>query len=136
MPSGALRLDLDVLNVKNNFMHPLFWQESTKNEPQVGTPIRILEDKTCLSVPHTDIFLFFLCILVQNVKNNFIHPLFWQESTKNEPQVGIPARIFHECEIGLDNLSPGTGICLLASQIEYSAILPVSTKLIFLACIR
>ena len=36
MPSGALRLDLDVLNVKNNFMHPLFWQESTKNEPQVS----------------------------------------------------------------------------------------------------
>ena len=107
MPSGALRLDLDVLNVKNNFMHPLFWQESTKNEPQVGTHIRILEDKTCLSVPqtclsvpHTDIFFFFLCILVLNMKNNFMHPLFWQESTKNEPQVGIPARIFHECEIG------------------------------------
>lgn len=35
MPSGALRLDLDRLNVKNNFMHPLFWHENTHNEPQV-----------------------------------------------------------------------------------------------------
>ncbi|XP_053404310.1 leucine-rich repeat-containing protein 63-like [Mercenaria mercenaria] len=34
MPSGALRLDLDRLNVKNNFMHPLFWHENTHNEPQ------------------------------------------------------------------------------------------------------
>lgn len=34
MPSGALRLDLDHLNVKNNFMHPLFWHENTHNEPQ------------------------------------------------------------------------------------------------------
>ena len=37
MPAGALRLDLDRLNVKNNFMHPLFWHENTHNEPQVIT---------------------------------------------------------------------------------------------------
>ncbi|XP_063428847.1 leucine-rich repeat-containing protein 63-like [Mytilus trossulus] len=34
MPSGALGLELDYLNVKNNFMHPLFWKENTQNQPQ------------------------------------------------------------------------------------------------------
>ncbi|KAK6195404.1 hypothetical protein SNE40_000842 [Patella caerulea] len=34
MPSGALKLNLQYLNVKNNFMHPLFWKENTYNEPQ------------------------------------------------------------------------------------------------------
>jgi hypothetical protein len=35
MTSGALGLELDYLNVKNNFMHPLFWKENTQNQPQV-----------------------------------------------------------------------------------------------------
>ena len=26
---------LNYLNVKNNFMHPLFWKENTQNQPQV-----------------------------------------------------------------------------------------------------
>ncbi|KAK3095277.1 hypothetical protein FSP39_012616 [Pinctada imbricata] len=34
MPCGALLLDLFYLNVKNNFMHPLFWKENTQNQPQ------------------------------------------------------------------------------------------------------
>lgn len=36
MPCGALLLDLFYLNVKNNFMHPLFWKEHTQNQPQVS----------------------------------------------------------------------------------------------------
>jgi len=35
MPCGALLLELNYLNVKNNFMHPLFWKENTRNQPQV-----------------------------------------------------------------------------------------------------
>ncbi|XP_060070630.1 leucine-rich repeat-containing protein 63-like [Ylistrum balloti] len=34
MPCGALLLELNYLNVKNNFMHPLFWKENTRNQPQ------------------------------------------------------------------------------------------------------
>lgn len=35
MPSGALNLqNLIKLNVRNNLMHPLFWKENSKNEPQ------------------------------------------------------------------------------------------------------
>ncbi|XP_052782567.1 leucine-rich repeat-containing protein 63-like [Mya arenaria] len=49
MPSGALRLDLDRLNVKNNFMHPLFWQENTHNEPQR------LADMTLLTIAKSDL---------------------------------------------------------------------------------
>ena len=37
MPVGALKLkEMKYLRVRNNFMHPLFWRENTKNEPQVG----------------------------------------------------------------------------------------------------
>lgn len=49
MPSGALRLDLDRLNVKNNFMHPLFWHENTHNDPQR------LVDLTLLSISRSDL---------------------------------------------------------------------------------
>lgn len=49
MPSGALRLDLDRLNVKNNFMHPLFWHENTHNEPQR------LVDMVLLSIMKSDL---------------------------------------------------------------------------------
>ncbi|XP_064638734.1 leucine-rich repeat-containing protein 63-like isoform X2 [Lineus longissimus] len=34
MPCGALKLKLRYLRVANNFMHPLFWEENTKNNPQ------------------------------------------------------------------------------------------------------
>ena len=37
LPCGALQLpSLKYLNVKNNYMHPLFWQEHSRNSPQVG----------------------------------------------------------------------------------------------------
>ncbi|KAL3847912.1 hypothetical protein ACJMK2_018802 [Sinanodonta woodiana] len=48
MPSGALRLHLDFLNVKNNYMHPLFWRENTQNEPQ-----RLI-DVACLTLYKTE----------------------------------------------------------------------------------
>lgn len=36
MPAGALRLKhLAELNVRRNFMHPVFWPDFTRNQPQV-----------------------------------------------------------------------------------------------------
>ena len=37
LPCGALQLtSLKYLNIKNNYVHPLFWQEHSRNSPQVG----------------------------------------------------------------------------------------------------
>ena len=36
MPAGALKLrELSELNVRRNFMHPVFWSDFSRNEPQV-----------------------------------------------------------------------------------------------------
>ena len=36
LPVGMLRLRrLESLRVRNNFLHPLFWKESSRNTPQV-----------------------------------------------------------------------------------------------------
>ncbi|XP_023930593.1 leucine-rich repeat-containing protein 63 [Lingula anatina] len=43
MPSGALKLkNLKHLTVRNNFMHPLFWKENTRNQPQRLTDLACL----------------------------------------------------------------------------------------------
>ncbi|ESO92913.1 hypothetical protein LOTGIDRAFT_232977 [Lottia gigantea] len=42
MPCGALTLNLQYLNVKNNFMHPLFWKEHTDNMPQTLCDLSVL----------------------------------------------------------------------------------------------
>ncbi|XP_046336914.1 uncharacterized protein LOC124118719 isoform X1 [Haliotis rufescens] len=34
LPGSACRLSLRSVNVRNNLMHPLFWRDSTKNQPQ------------------------------------------------------------------------------------------------------
>jgi len=40
MPAGLLQLRrLDRLNVANNLMHPVFWQDAVAHEPEVNTLI-------------------------------------------------------------------------------------------------
>ena len=36
LPTGILQLGLKHLRIMNNFTHPLFWRETTSNQPQVG----------------------------------------------------------------------------------------------------
>ncbi|XP_074657962.1 uncharacterized protein LOC141910963 [Tubulanus polymorphus] len=33
LPCGALKLNLKYIRVANNYMHPLFWEENTRNQP-------------------------------------------------------------------------------------------------------